>query len=145
MHIAPEAAGFDSKHLATTTQHLHKNYIESKKIAGCQVLIARHGHIAYHQTMGLMDLERNKPMREDAIFRIYSMTKPITSVALMMLYEEGLFQLDDPVGLYLPEFTKTRVWAGGDAVLSQTIPTERPLTRLLHTLNGRHALPESAA
>ena len=102
MHIDPEAAGFDSKHLATTTQHLHKNYIESQKIAGCQVLIARHGHIAYHQTMGLMDLERNKPMREDAIFRIYSMTKPITSIALMQLYEQGLFQLNDPLYRVIP-------------------------------------------
>ena len=128
MHIDPEAAGFDSKHLATTTQHLHKNYIESQKIAGCQVLIARHGHIAYHQTMGLMDLERNKPMREDAIFRIYSMTKPITSIALMQLYEQGLFQLNDPLYRVIPSWRDQQVYVSGGATDMQTKTPEQPVT-----------------
>ncbi len=128
MHIDPEAAGFDSKHLATTTQHLHKNYIESQKIAGCQVLIARHGHIAYHQTMGLMDLERNKPMREDAIFRIYSMTKPITSIALMQLYEQGLFQLNDPLYRVIPSWRDQQVYVSGTTTDMQTKAPEQPVT-----------------
>ena len=67
--------------------------------------IARHGHIAYQKSFGSMDLERNKPMADDAIFRIYSMTKPITSVALMTLYEKGYFQLNDPVSRYVPPDT----------------------------------------
>ena len=128
MHIDPEAAGFDSKHLATTTQHLHKNYIESQKIAGCQVLIARHGHIAYHQTLGLMDLERNKPMREDAIFRIYSMTKPITSIALMQLYEQGLFQLNDPLYRVIPSWRDQQVFVSGTTTDMQTKAPEQPVT-----------------
>ena len=80
----------------------NRSYIEPGKIAGCQVAVARHGHLAYFKSLGRMDLERGRPMADDAIFRIYSMTKPITSVALMTLYEQGYFQLNDPVSRYFP-------------------------------------------
>ncbi len=89
MDIYPKAAGMNAEQLANITRHLQQRYIIPKKISGCQTLVARRGHVAYFRSEGSMDIERNKPMREDTIFRIYSMTKPITSVALMMLYEKG--------------------------------------------------------
>src|SRR5262245_60103612 len=105
MHVFdPSAAGFDAVRLERITLHLTRGYIEPKKIAGCQALVARRGRLAYFKSFGLMDRERNKPMRDDAIFRIYSMTKPITSIALMQLYERGLFQLNDPVHRVIPEW-----------------------------------------
>ena len=102
MDTLVENAGFSQTRLERITDHLNRNYIDPQKIAGCQVVVARHGHVAYQRTLGLMDIERNKPMTEDAIFRIYSMTKPITSIALMQLYEQGMFQLNDPVHRVIP-------------------------------------------
>lgn len=77
--------------------------VEEGKIAGAVMLISRKGKVAYFDTIGMQDREAEKPMTKDTIFRIYSMSKPITSVAVMMLYEEGRFQLNDPVSKYLPE------------------------------------------
>src|SRR5436190_8430273 len=88
--VDPTAAGFDPRRLERITAHLSKSYVDPGKIAGCQTLVARRGHVAYHKALGLMDRERNKSMRDDTIFRLYSMTKPITAVALMQLYEQGL-------------------------------------------------------
>lgn len=85
MQRAPERAGFCAERLERITDHLDKHYIQPGKIAGCQTLVARHGQVAYFQSQGLMDRERGKPMADDTIFRIYSMTKPIASVALMTL------------------------------------------------------------
>ena len=95
MPVKPEEVGLSSQQLENIEKHLKARYIDSKKISGCLTLVARKGQIAYLEPLGLMDRERNKPMQEDTIVRIYSMTKPITSVALMMLYEKGIFQLDD--------------------------------------------------
>src|SRR3712207_2130681 len=117
---APIEAGLDAARLDRITEHLEKNYIAPGKIAGCQTLVARHGHVAYFESLGSMDLERNKPMREDAIFRIYSMTKPITSVALMTLYERGLFQLNDPVHRAIPEWRDQQVWVSGEGAGMET-------------------------
>jgi CubicO group peptidase (beta-lactamase class C family) len=75
----------------------------------------RHGKLVHFQTYGNMDDEASKPMTPDTIFRIYSMTKPIVSVGLMMLYEEGLFQLDDPASKFVPEFKNLMVFGGGTA------------------------------
>ena len=83
--------------------------MEPGKIAGCQITVVRGGHVAYHRSLGLMDREAQTPMAEDAIFRIYSMTKPIASVALMQLYERGMFQLLDPVHRYIPEWRTLQV------------------------------------
>ena len=87
--------------------------LSNGRLVGCQVAIARHGHIAYAKSFGLMDREGARPVREDTLWRIYSMTKPITSVALMMLYERGRFQLDEPVARYAPSWTGHRVWVSG--------------------------------
>ena len=88
------------------------------KLAGASTLIARRGKVAYLQCAGFADKESGKVMDADTIVRIYSMTKSVTTVAAMMLYEEGCFQLDDPVAKYLPEFADTPVWDGGDAPIT---------------------------
>lgn len=89
-----------------------QSYVDQNKLAGLIAMVARCGKVVYFERFGMMDLEAAKPMQFDTIFRIYSMTKPITSVALMMLYEEGLFQLNDPVSKFIPEFANVKVFAG---------------------------------
>ena len=119
MNVDAAGAGFQEEKLARIGDHLRENYVETGKIPGCQVLVSRHGIPAYFESMGLMDRERGKAMRDDTIFRIYSMTKPITSVALMMLWEEGRFQLTDPIHRFIPSWRDQRVWqegAGGEMV-----------------------------
>jgi len=127
--ISPESAGMSAARLERITRHLEDRYLQPGKIAGCQVLVHRRGHTAYRRCLGLMDRERGKQMRDDTIFRIYSMTKPITSVALMMLFEEGHFQLKDPVHRFIPEFEKLEVYESGDASESfRTRPCDQPMT-----------------
>jgi CubicO group peptidase (beta-lactamase class C family) len=120
--------GLADDRLERITDHLNRNYIEPGKIVGCQVAVARHGHLAYSRSVGQMDRERGKPMAEDAIFRIYSMSKPITSVALMTLYERGYFQLDDPVSRYIPEWRDQKVWVSGEGEAMQTVAPNTPMT-----------------
>jgi CubicO group peptidase (beta-lactamase class C family) len=100
--------------------------IAGNEFAGAVTLVARHGKIVYSRAFGMADLEEGKPMREDAIFRIASMTKPITSVAAMMLFEEGHFMLDDPVSKFLPEFANPQVLT--EAPSTDTEPAEREIT-----------------
>lgn len=123
METAPAAVGFDPARLERITPHLERNYIEPGKIVGCQVLVARHGAPAYFRSFGNMDRERELPMRDDTIFRIYSMSKPITSVALMSLFEEGHFQLNDPVSRFIPSWKNHEVWVSGDG---GDLVTEKP-------------------
>ena len=111
MKIDPDAAGLDEARLERITDHLERRYIEPKKIAGCQTLVARHGHVGYFRSHGSMELDGKRPVRDDTLWRIYSMTKPITSVALMTLFEEGHFQLGDPVTRFIPEFEGMKVMA----------------------------------
>jgi CubicO group peptidase (beta-lactamase class C family) len=128
--------GLDSSRLERIGEHLTRNYIDPGKIAGCQIAVTRHGHPAYNAVFGKMDLERDKPLTEDTIFRIYSMTKPITSVALMTLFERGLFQLDDPVERFFPEWKNQRVWVSGEGEDTVTEPLDRPVSMrdmLCHT------------
>ena len=128
INVAPMLGGFAPDRLDRITEHLNRNYIYAQKIAGCQVLVARHGHLAYFRSFGSMDLARSKPMADDAIFRIYSMSKPITSVALMQLYEQGHFQLNDPIHRALPELRDQQVWVGGEGADMQTKAPARPIT-----------------
>ena len=120
--------GLDSGRLGRIADHLNRNYIEPGKIAGCQVLVARHGHIAYQKTFGLRDRERGTRWGDDTIVRLYSMTKPVTSVALMMLYERGLFQLNDPVSRYIPSWKNHQVWVSGSGADMKTEPPKRPIS-----------------
>ena len=114
--------------LARLDQHLLSRYIQPEKIAGCLTLISRHGETAHLSAMGSMDRERNKPMATDTIFRFYSMTKPITSVALMQLHEQGMFQLTDPVSRFVPQWRDLQVMTGGDWPNFETRPADRPMS-----------------
>ncbi|MGZ4758823.1 MAG: serine hydrolase, partial [Acidimicrobiales bacterium] len=87
MKVNPDAAGFDADRLRLVDEHLLRRYVDPQKIAGCQVVVARRGQIAHHSSLGSMDLERGRPVVDDTIWRYYSMTKPITGVALLSLYE----------------------------------------------------------
>ena len=110
-HGTPEELGLSSSRLDRVTDWLNQQ-VESERLAGASVMICRNGRIGYLESAGQSDLENGKPFDASTIVRIFSMTKPITSVAAMMLYEEGRYQLDDPVAKYLPEFTDTKVWKG---------------------------------
>jgi CubicO group peptidase (beta-lactamase class C family) len=109
LKIDPEAAGFDAVRLARVDEHLRTRYVEPGKIAGCEVAVARRGQVAHLSSLGHRDRERGVPVGDDTIWRIYSMTKPLTGVALLTLYEQGLFQLDDPVHRFLPELRDVKV------------------------------------
>jgi CubicO group peptidase (beta-lactamase class C family) len=121
-------AGFDEKRLERITDHLVARYVEPGKIAGCQVLVARHGCFAYHRSFGLADLERSIPVREDTVWRIYSMTKPVTSVALMTLYEQARFQLSDPIHRFLPEWRDQKVCVAESDGCGRLVPVEKAIT-----------------
>jgi CubicO group peptidase (beta-lactamase class C family) len=123
----PGAAGLSEERLARVGPML-QGFIDRGQLPGAVTLLARHGKLVHLETHGMMDIEARKPMRADTIFRIYSMTKPITCAAAMLLYEEGRFLLNDPVADYLPEFANVKVYAGshgGELVLAEP---ERPIT-----------------
>jgi CubicO group peptidase (beta-lactamase class C family) len=109
---AATRAGMDLKRLDRIDAWVQR-YIDEGRIAGMQVLVTRHGEVVYDRPFGQRDIERRLPTEEDTLYRIYSMSKPITSVALMMLFEEGGFQLDRPVHRFIPEWANQRVLAGG--------------------------------
>lgn len=123
----PESVGLSSDRLeriATTVQH----DIDDKRIAGAVTLVVRRGKVAWFKAQGMSDREASQAMPTDAMFRICSMTKPITSVAVMMLYEEGKFLLDDPVSKYLPEFKNPMVWVKPSSGKPYTIPATKEIT-----------------
>jgi CubicO group peptidase (beta-lactamase class C family) len=126
--VPPESVGLTSEGLRRVDQHLLSRYIEPGKIAGALTLVARRGEVAWLSPLGVMDRERKKPMRLDTIFRIYSMTKPVTSVAMMMLHERGAFALADPVHRYIPEWANLRVYRYGRYPNFVTEPAARPMT-----------------
>ncbi len=127
MLVKPEEVGLSSSRLARIGDHM-KRYIDAGKIAGTLTLVARRGQVAYLEPLGHLEIERRRPVTADAVWRIYSMTKPITSVGLMMLYEEGRFQLDDPVHRFIPSWQNLRVFVGGNYPTFKTAPVERPMT-----------------
>ena len=111
--VTPESVGLSSERLARLDRAMQDD-IDQKKLAGVVVLIARHGSVVHHKAFGMADIESGKKMRTDYLVRMYSMTKPITSTALLMLYEEGKFQLTDPLEKYIPAFRGVKVFAGLD-------------------------------
>ncbi len=127
MPVKPEEVGLSSSRLARIAEHLQR-YIDAGKLAGTLTLVARRGKVAYFEAQGHLEIERKRPVTHDSIFRIYSMTKPITSVGLMMLYEQGRFQLDDPVHKFIPSWRNLAVYAGGNHPNWKTSPVERPMT-----------------
>ena len=128
MEVDPKGAGFDPARLERITAHMERSYIENGKLAGAQVLVSRHGRPAYFRSFGLRDRDRKAPMQEDTIFRIYSMTKPITSVALMQLFEQGYFQLDDQLSRVIPEWKSHLVYVSGGVDDMETKPPQSPMT-----------------
>jgi CubicO group peptidase (beta-lactamase class C family) len=129
----PEQVGLSSARIAAITETLRKN-IAAGEIPGAVLLIARQGKIAYFESLGMLDPQAKTPMRKDALFRIYSMSKPITTVAAMMLFEDAAFTLADPVGQYLPPLAKMQVAADNkpdsDADPSNLtlVPASRPIS-----------------
>jgi CubicO group peptidase (beta-lactamase class C family) len=123
----PEDVGLSSARLANVTRVVHRA-VDEGRIPGGMTLVGRHGKVAYFDTYGSMDLEAGKPLAEDTIFRIYSMTKPIVSVGLMTLYEEGLFQIDEPVSKYIPQLKNLKVLAGGTSEAPVLRDAEREMT-----------------
>ena len=103
--VEPEKVGMSSNRLELIGPVM-QTYVDTGKIAGLSTLISRKGQIVHFRQVGMMDIESQTPMSPDAIFRIYSMTKPVVCVSLMTLYEQGRFQLSDPVMKFLPVFCK---------------------------------------
>src|SRR5881409_3139000 len=114
---SPESAGISKAGLDRIEQHLKNRYIDAGRFPGTQLLVYRRGKVVHSAVQGFADLERKTPVRDDTIFRIYSMTKPITSVAFMMLVEEGRIALDEPVAKYIPEWRDLAVYIGGMPML----------------------------
>jgi len=124
---APEALGLDPERLARISRWM-RNYTETGKLAGVSVALIRDGHVAFRDSCGYQDVVAQVPMSNDTLVRIYSMTKPLTTVAALMLYEQGLFQLDDPVTRFIPEFSDLQVWTSGAGDAMQTCSASRPFT-----------------
>ena len=125
--VEPEAVGLCSRRLERVRDWMARQ-VESRRLVGLLTLVARRDRVAFLDLCGDRDREAGKPLTVDTVFRIYSMTKPITSVAALMLYEEGRFQLDDPLSRYLPEFRNLQVFADGDAGHYRAVPAEREIT-----------------
>ena len=123
----PESLGLSSERLARIAPFLEERYIKPGKLPCAQVQVWRRGKLALDVTLGLADRERNRALESDALFRIYSMTKPVTSVAFMMLVEEGLVALDDPVSKFIPEWAGLGVFAAGTDAGWAATPPSRPM------------------
>lgn len=127
MTTRPEDVGLSSERLARVQDVTHA-YVDKGKLPGVQTLISRRGELVFHDSYGWSDVDAEVPIGPETIYRIYSMTKPITSVALMMLYEEGAFLLENPLSRFLPEFAEMQVWDGGTADDPRTRPAARAVT-----------------
>ena len=145
--VDPAAVGLSAERLERLDAGLQA-LVDDGRIAGVVALLARHGKIAFTDVAGAQDVESGRPMARDSIFRIFSMTKPITGVAMMMLYEEGKWRLNDPVARYVPEFADLKVYAGENPDGSMKLEDpDHPITMrelMTHTaglgyvLNPRH-------
>ena len=107
--------------------HLKSRYIDAGRFPGTQLLVYRRGKVVHSAVQGFADVERKVPVKDDTIFRIYSMTKPLTTVAFMMLVEEGKVALDEPVVKYIPEWKNLGVFVAGTAPNFLTRPLSRPM------------------
>ena len=142
---SPEALGFDSQRLAKLDAYMAK-VVADGRVAGMSTLLARHGQVVSEKTYGVRSLATGAPMTRDTIFRLYSMSKPITGVAMMMLFEDGRWQLDDPITKFVPEFKALKVMTGADADGRRSIqdmqrpPTMREL--MSHTAGFGYGLSD---
>jgi CubicO group peptidase (beta-lactamase class C family) len=125
-------AGFDPDRLQRIDEHFAR-YVADGRLPGWLLTVSRHGRLVHVARCGSRDLEAGLPVTDDTLWRIYSMTKPVTSVAIMMLYEEGRLALTDPVSAFIPAFKDVRVYAGGSDLNQQTVPAVEPV-RVWHLL-----------
>ena len=132
IELDPAEAGFAPNRLARIDRHF-QGYIDDKKLAGWHIAVSRHGQLVHSSTSGHRDIAANAPFTDDTVVRLFSMTKPITSVAAMMLYEEGAFELKSPISTWLPEFADTRVYRSGSHLAPVTEPLVEPI-RVWHLL-----------
>jgi CubicO group peptidase (beta-lactamase class C family) len=140
--VQPEEVGFSSEQLNKIESYF-SGRVQKGEIAGIVTLVARHGKIVHFSAVGYQDVEMGTPIQRDTLFRIYSMTKPIASTALMMLYQDGLFQLNDPLSKYIPEFANLRVLRSPNGPLNETAALVREPTVqdvLRHTAGFSHGL-----
>jgi CubicO group peptidase (beta-lactamase class C family) len=128
MDVDAAGAGLDEDRLARIEHHLRTRYLDAGKIAGAQVAIVRGGTVGYVGNFGLRDRERGLPVTDDTIWRLYSMTKPITGVAMMTLYEQAHFRLDDPVERWIPEWKNLQVREPDPNGGWRLVPAHRPPT-----------------
>ena len=130
--VDPGEVGFDPERLQRIDRHFAR-YVEDGRLPGWLVTVSRRGRLAHVSACGSRDIEAGLPVETDTRWRIYSMTKPITSVAAMMLYEEGALELTDPVSRFIPSFADVRVYAGGSDLRPVTVPATEPV-RIWHLL-----------
>lgn len=123
VQVEPEAVRMSSERLARLDAHF-RTYVDDGRLPGWQVVVARRGLVVHHSTYGMRDVQAGLPVEHDTIWRIFSMTKPITAVLALQLWEEGAFELNDPVHRYIPAFKNTKVWRSG----SVTSPVLDPIT-----------------
>jgi CubicO group peptidase (beta-lactamase class C family) len=128
----PAELGLDADRLSRTDRQLAR-YVDEGLLAGWLLTVSRRGRLAHVSVRGSRDLEAGLPVEPDTLWRIYSMTKPVTSVAAMILYEEGAFKLTDPVSAFIPSFADARVYAGGSDLRPLTVPATEPV-RIWHLL-----------
>jgi CubicO group peptidase (beta-lactamase class C family) len=136
--VEPSEVGFDPKRLANLDNHFAR-YVDTGLLAGWQIVVTRKGEVAHASTYGHRDLESGAPVTPDTLWRIYSMTKPVTSVAAMMLWEEGRFELTDEISRWIPEFADVKVWDKGTALRPYTVPATEPI-RMWHLLTHTSGL-----
>ena len=129
VEVDPGEVGFDAKRLDRIEEHF-RDYVDDGRLAGWLVTVARDGKLVCVAEYGKRDIEADLAVEHDTIWRIYSMTKPITSLAAMMLWEQGRFDLNDPVEAYIPSFRNGRVYSGGSANDVQTEPVHQPVRNL---------------
>lgn len=127
MSVRAETVGLSSSRLESIDRFVQHKYLDTGRMPGALTLVARRGEVAHFSAIGMADVERKKPVREDTIFRIYSMTKPVTSVAFMMLVEQGLVALDDPVHRVIPAWKDLGVYQGGFMETFRTKCPDRPM------------------
>jgi CubicO group peptidase (beta-lactamase class C family) len=130
--VDPGEVGLDAERLSRLDRHFQR-YVDDGRLPGWLLVVARDGAIAHIGSGGQRDMEAGAPVGRDTLWRIYSMTKPITSVAAMMLWEEGLFELKDEVVRFIPEFADARVYVGGSSFNPRTVPAVEPV-RVWHLL-----------
>ena len=138
IEIDPTEAGFAPDRLARIDRHFQR-YIDDDKLAGWHVAVSRRGQLVHSSTSGHRDIASGAPFTDDTVVRLFSMTKPITSVAAMMLYEEGEFELKSPISKWLPEFADTRVYRSGSHLAPVTEPQVEPI-RVWHLLTHTSGL-----